>query len=100
MKFEAGRYAVKAAVAGETGKMIALKRKSNSPYEIEYLPVVLDDIAKFTQSMPDEFIGEDACSVTQAFLDYATPLIQGEMPVEYKNGLPVYAKLKNQPVKF
>lgn len=98
--FEAGRYAVKAAVAGETGKMIALKRKSNAPYEIEYLPTPLDDIAKFTQSMPDEFIGADGCSVTQAFLEYATPLIQGEMPVEYKNGLPVYAKLNNQPIEF
>ena len=98
--FEAGRYAVKSAVAGETGKMIAFKRKSNAPYEIEYVAMPLDDIAKFTQSMPDEYIGEDGCSVTQAFIDYAKPLIQGEMPVEYVNGLPVYAKLKNQPIKF
>ena len=80
--------------------MVAFKRKSNAPYEIEYVAMPLDDIAKFTQSMPDEYIGEDNCSVTQAFIDYAKPLIQGEMPVEYVNGLPVYAKLKNQPIKF
>ena len=98
--FEAGRQAVLAAVNGETGKMIVFQRISSNPYQIKYVPTKLDDIAKFTQSMPDEFIGEDGASVTPAFIEYAKPLIQGELPIEYKNGLPVYAKLKNELVEF
>ena len=98
--FEAGRQAVLAAVNGETGKMIVFKRISSNPYKIEYIPTKLDDIAKFTQSMPDEFIGEDSASVTPAFIEYAKPLIQGELPLQYENGLPVYAKLKKKLVEF
>jgi 6-phosphofructokinase 1 len=60
----------------------------------------LDDIAKFTQSVPDCYIGDDGASVTQAFIDYAQPLIQGEISLEYKNGLPVYVNLKKELVKF
>jgi 6-phosphofructokinase 1 len=98
--FEAGRYAVKAAVAGETGKMISFKRVSSNPYKIEYVCAPLDDIAKFTQSMPDRYITEDGTFVTDEFIEYAKPLIQGEQPVEYVNGLPVYAKLKKELVEF
>ncbi len=98
--FEAGRCAVKAAVAGETGKMISFKRVSSEPYKIEYVCAPLDDIAKFTQSMPDRYITEDGTFVTGEFIEYAKPLIQGEQPLEYKNGLPVYAKLKKELVEF
>jgi 6-phosphofructokinase 1 len=98
--FEAGREAVKAAVRGETGKMIAFKRISSDPYEIEYVCAPLDDIAKYTQPMPDKYITEDGTFVTDEFIEYAKPLIQGETPIEYKDGLPVYAKLKKELVKF
>ena len=98
--FEAGRCAVKAAVAGETGKMIAFKRVSSEPYKIEYVCAPLDDIAKFAQSMPEQFISEDGTFVTDEFIKYAKPLIQGELALEYKNGLPVYAKLKKDLVEF
>lgn len=98
--FEAGRCAVKAAVAGETGKMIAFKRTSNEPYKIEYICAPLDDIAKFTQPMPDKYISADGTFVTDEFIEYAKPLIQGETPLEYQNGLPVYAKLKKELIEF
>ena len=98
--FEAGRCAVKAALAGETGKMISFKRISSAPYKIEYVCAPLDDIAKFTQSVPDKYITADNSFVTQEFIDYAKPLIQGEPVLEYQNGIPVYAKLKKELVKF
>ncbi|MBQ7369931.1 MAG: 6-phosphofructokinase, partial [Clostridia bacterium] len=98
--YEAGRQAVLAAVEGETGKMIAFKRISSNPYQIEYVRAPLDDIAKFTQPMPDRFISNDGTYVTDEFIEYAKPLIQGETPIEYANGLPVYAKLKKELVEF
>ncbi|MEY4487808.1 MAG: hypothetical protein RIQ79_316, partial [Verrucomicrobiota bacterium] len=40
-----------------------------------------------------EWINEDGISMNHQFVRYATPLIQGETPVHYENGLPSFAKL-------
>ena len=96
----AGASAVDAVVNKINNKMVAFKRESNAPYKMVTTLAPLCDIAHGTQSMPDEYIGEDGCSVTQAFIDYATPLIYGEVNLEYKNGLPVFAKLKNDTISL
>ena len=96
----AGASAVDAVANKINNKMVAFKRESNAPYKMSTILAPLDDIAHGTQSMPDNFIGEDGCSVTQEFIDYAMPLISGEVQLEYKNGLPVFASLKNEIVKF
>jgi hypothetical protein len=36
-------------------------------------------VARYTKSLPDEFIGPEGNDVTQAFLDYAKPLV-GRLP--------------------
>jgi 6-phosphofructokinase 1 len=96
----AGSSAVDAVVNGISNKMVAFKRESNSPYKIVTTLAPLCEIAHGTQSMPDEYIGKDGCSVTQAFIDYATPLISGEVELQYKNGLPVFAKLKKDIISL
>jgi len=96
----AGKTAVESVVGGITNKMVAFKRESNSPYKISCVLAPLCEIAHGTQSMPDKFIGEDCCSVTKEFIEYATPLIMGEVKLKYENGLPVFAKLKNDVIKF
>ena len=96
----AGASAVDAVANKITNKMVAFKRESNSPYKTVCVLAPLSDIAHGTQSMPDEYIGKDGCSVTQEFIDYASPLICGEVDLEYKNGLPVFAKLKNDIISL
>lgn len=96
----AGRRAVDSVVNGISNKMVAFKRESNAPYKISCSLAPLSEIAHGTQSMPDEFIGKDGCSVTDEFISYASPLIKGEVNLKYENGLPVFAKLKNKVITF
>ncbi|MBO5223483.1 MAG: 6-phosphofructokinase [Clostridia bacterium] len=96
----AGRKAVEAVSDGITNKMVTFKRESNSPYKMTCSLSPLCDVAHGTQSMPDEFIGKDCCSVTDKFIAYATPLIMGEVNIKYENGLPVFASLKNKIITF
>ncbi len=96
----AGKTAVESVVNKITNKMVAFKRESNSPYKISCILAPLSDIANGTQCMPDNFIGEDCCSVTKEFIEYATPLICGEVDLKFNNGLPVFANLKNEIINL
>lgn len=92
--YAVGKAAVEAATAGETGYMVAIKRTSNAPYtwETELLP--LEKCANFEKKVPTQWINAEGNGVTQEFIDYALPLIQGETKMEKVNGLPRFAKLK------
>lgn len=96
--FNAGRQAVKKAVNGETDKMIAFRRKPGETYEIEYVAEPLSSAANAEKQIPAEWITADGTNLTNDFVAYALPLIAGEPNRRLKNGLPVYAKLKN--IKF
>ena len=96
--FNAGRQAVKKAVDGETDKMIAFRRKPGETYEIEYVAEPLSSAANAEKQIPAEWITADGTNLTDDFVTYALPLIAGEPNRRLKNGLPVYANLKN--IKF
>ena len=96
--FNAGRQAVKKAVEGETDKMIAFRRKPGETYEIEYVAEPLSSAANAEKRIPAEWITADGTNLTDDFVAYALPLISGEPKRRLKNGLPVYANLKN--IKF
>lgn len=90
----AGREAVKAAVAGETDKMVAYYRKPGKDYEIEYKLIPLEVCANAEKKIPDEWIINNGTYVSQEFVDYCLPLIQGENEFVTENGMPRYARLK------
>ncbi|HEY9249682.1 MAG TPA: 6-phosphofructokinase [Rariglobus sp.] len=92
--FLAGQAAVKAAINGETDKMITLLRGDHDHYTVETGLAPLSDIANGVKKLPREWINEDGISMNHQFLRYALPLIQGETVVPYDNGLPVFAKLE------
>lgn len=92
--FNAGKKAVKAAVAGVTDKMIGFKRVSNNPYKIKYVRIPLQKAANEEQKVPLAWIKEDNTGLTQEFIDYALPLIQGDFKASLEDGLPRFAKLK------
>ncbi len=91
--FLAGQAAVKAAIRGETDKMVTLLRGDQDHYTVETGLAPLSEIANGVKKLPREWINEDGISMNHQFLRYATPLIQGETPVHYENGLPAFAKL-------
>ena len=86
-----GRAAVRVAVAGESGKMITLIRQPGPEYVSETGMAPLDRVANAVHLLPKEFVNEAHNGITDAFLDYARPLIGGP--------LPTYAHLTKYPVR-
>ena len=71
----AGEEAVRAACAGENGKMVGFIRESTSPYRARTTLIDVNDVMLVEKKMPDEYINEAGNGVTQAFLDWCAPLI-------------------------
>ncbi|HXA14504.1 MAG TPA: 6-phosphofructokinase, partial [Opitutaceae bacterium] len=92
--FLAGQAAVRAAVGGETDKMITLVRGETDHYTCETGLSPLSEIANGTKKLPREWINEDGTSMNFQFLRYAQPLIIGEVAVPYDNGLPHFGRLE------
>ncbi|MGM0640546.1 MAG: 6-phosphofructokinase [Thermotogota bacterium] len=90
----AGEKAVEFATNGISGYMVSFERVSNSPYQIEYKLAPLSKIANETKYLPKDFITTDGLYVTDKFLEYCKPLINGEYYPPFKNGVPDYLKLK------
>ena len=90
-----GEEAVKAAVKGETGKMMAFKRISDRPYFSEIVTVDAKEVANNERLFPKEWINNQGNNVTAFALDYFLPLIQGEVNVLMENGMPVHLKIPN-----
>lgn len=88
--FEAGYAGVKAACEGASGVMITLNRVSEEPYLCETAVYDIHAIANLEKMVPAHFISDDGCQITEAFLSYLRPLIQGELYPMYKDGLPAH----------
>lgn len=92
--FNAGRYAVKYACEGETDKMVVFKRKEGEKYEISYELMDIQLAANTEKTVPLSWIKDDDSGLTQEFIDYALPLIQGSSNSPVEDGLPRFARLK------
>ena len=94
-----GAEAVKAAIAGETDKMVAIERAEGEGYHPCVKLVPLTATANTEHKFPVEWITEDGAGIKPEFAAYAMPLIQGEPDYAWENGLPRFAKLKKVLVK-
>ncbi|MGI8976115.1 MAG: diphosphate--fructose-6-phosphate 1-phosphotransferase, partial [Thermomicrobiales bacterium] len=68
-----GAEAARLAIAGETAKMTALRQNDQGGMDIVAVPV--ERVANRVRLLDDAFIGVDGHSVTDAFHDYALPLL-------------------------
>lgn len=85
---QCGKEAVRFAMKDDSGS-VAIKRISNKPkYAVEMFRTELSNVAEKTRSMPDEFINADGNGVTDAFIEYATPLIAKLPKTEYLGNYP------------
>ena len=76
---QCGQRAVQLAMECDSGS-VAIKRVDDGPnYAVELFRTELSSVAQKTKSLPDEFINEEGNGVTEAFRDYALPLI-GPLP--------------------
>ncbi len=93
--YMAGAAAVVAAMDGVSGKMVSLVREDgDGRYRCTTGLADLADVANGEKPLPAEFINQAGNGVTEAFLEYARPLIRGQADLEMgDDGLPVYARL-------
>jgi 6-phosphofructokinase len=97
--FTAGREAVKAAVTGETDKMVVFERAAGDKYVCNFKLMPLELAANTEKTFPKEWIINDGTGVSAEFVKYALPLIQGDCKAPLEDGLPRFAKLKKVLVK-
>ena len=86
-----GRSAVEAAVTGVSGVVMVFRRAEGEKYVCEIDSASVRGIANVTRYVPDEFITEDNNNVTDSCCEYLLPLIKGEYPIKYRDGMPVHA---------
>ena len=96
--YAVGKAAVELALKGHTAVMPVIVRRSNQPYKWAIETADLKDIANKEKMMPRDFISADGFHITAKCRQYLAPLTVGEDYPPYKNGLPVYVKLKNAAV--
>ncbi len=75
-----GREAVKAALAGQTGVMVGIKRKAGETYEVETPLIPIGEVMLNERVMPEEYINERGNDITGSFVDWCRPLIDGDLP--------------------
>ncbi len=98
--FEAGQRAVIAATSGETDKMVCYKRIGEGEnYKISYELLPLELAANTERKVPLEWITNNGTGISEEFVNYALPLIQGDAKAPLEDGLPRFAKLKKILVK-
>lgn len=86
--FMVGGAAVKAADEGDSGKMVVIDRVSDDPYQCATGIYDVHKIANGEKLVPRNWITRDGTYVTEEFIDYVRPLIQGDYPCVMVNGIP------------
>lgn len=88
--FAVGEYGVEKALEGKTGQMVVIQRLQSFPYQTELGLADVHQICNQEKFVLDTMIHPAGNDITQEFIDYCTPLIQGEVSLPYKNGLVDY----------
>ena len=89
-----GAYGVKAALNGASGKMVAFERLDGDDYQIDYVLKDVNVICNQEKCVPATWITADGSDVTEDFIRYARPLIQGEVTVPTEDGVPKFSYRK------
>jgi 6-phosphofructokinase 1 len=96
--YAVGKAAVLYALAGKNAVMPAIIRVSDTPYRWKIDEAPLDKVANAEKMLPRDYITPDGLGITDKARRYLAPLIKGEAPPPYRDGLPQYVRLKNVPV--
>ena len=86
--FNVGGATVKAADEGSSGMMAVIERISDDPYMSTTGVYDVHRIANGEKVVPREWINKEGNYVTEEFLDYVRPLIQGHYEPMMVEGLP------------
>ena len=93
-----GKAAVDLALAGHNAVMPAIQRIADRPYRFRIVAAPLARVANAEKKLPRGFIRADGFGITAKARRYLAPLINGEAPPPYQDGLPRYVRLRNVAV--
>jgi len=96
--YAVGKAAVELALKGHNAVMPAIVRVSDRPYRWKIGIAPLAEVANQERKLPRDFITPDGFGITDKARAYLAPLIRGEVPPPYRDGLPQYVRLKNLAV--
>ena len=96
--YAVGKAAVEMALAGHNAVMPAIIRTADKPYRWKIEAAPLTKVANVEKMLPADFITKDGYGITAKARAYLAPLMRGEDPPPYKDGLPQYVRLKNVAV--
>jgi 6-phosphofructokinase 1 len=100
-----GRAAVRAAVDGQSGYMVKITREyvedDTGARRIRWGTALHDlrDVANVEHFVPRDWLTEDGMMVNEKFIEYAAPLIEGEVRAPIEHGLPKYVVLEGIPAE-
>jgi 6-phosphofructokinase len=94
-----GEAAVRAAAAGKSGFMVKIVRVRTHPYEWTTDLQPLADIANVEHLIPRDWISDDGFMPNEKFVEYAQPLIEGQLHLPMERGLPKFVVLQKIPVE-
>ena len=86
--YQVGGAAVKAADEGDSGKMVVLQRLSDDPYQASTEVKDVHKIANDEKLVPRNWVNEEGDYVTEDFISYVRPLIQGDVSPVVVDGIP------------
>lgn len=92
--FMVGGAAVKAADEGDNGKMVVIDRVADDPYMSAAGIYDVHRIANNEKLVPRSWMNEEGNYVTDEFINYIEPLIQGDYQPFMVNGLPQHLVLR------
>jgi len=94
-----GEAAVRVAVNGQSGFMVKIVRLQTQPYKWTTELQPLQDIANVEHLLPRDWFTEDGFLPNEKFIEYARPLIEGEVKHPFEGGLPKYVTLEKTLVE-
>jgi 6-phosphofructokinase 1 len=97
--YAVGEAAVEMAIAGRSAVMPTIIRGSGKRYRWSIGEAPLAKVANVEKKMPRSYITRDGFGITAAARAYLAPLIAGEAYPPYRDGLPDYVRLRNEPVR-
>lgn len=86
--YQVGGAAVKAADEGDSGKMVVIVRTSDDPYQSTTEVKDVHKIANDEKLVPRDWLNEEGDYVTDEFVSYVRPLIQGDVSPIMVDGIP------------
>ena len=96
-----GEAAVRAAIDGKSGYMVKIVRTVQPDGSIKWSTGLqpLGDIANVEHFVPRDWMSEDGFLPNEKFMEYARPLIEGEVKVPMEGGLPKFVQLEKVRVE-